>query len=134
MASQQHLQQLYREAIYEVDLPAGTVAFQVGTPAEAVLTLPLAVITAWNPGLERPGDSANRAANRRLQSELVRRGLPFFPARGRDEAGAHVEPSFAVVGIPREDALALARSFGQAAVVYLSAQTAELLWTAEVAG
>lgn len=99
-----------------------------------MLTLPLVVITAWNPGLERPGDSANRAANRRLQSELVRRGLPFFPARGRDEAGAHVEPSFAVVGIPREDALALARSFGQAAVVYLSAQTAELLWTAEVAG
>ena len=58
MGSQQHLEQLYRQAIYEVDLPGGTVAFQVGTPADAVLTLPLVVITAWNPGLERPGDSA----------------------------------------------------------------------------
>lgn len=32
MGSQQHLEQLYRQAIYEVDLPGGTVAFQVGTP------------------------------------------------------------------------------------------------------
>jgi len=128
MESRQHLEQLYREAIYEVDLPAGPVAFQVGAALPPALPVPLALVTAWNPGNERPGEPANRAANRRLEAELARRGLPFFPARGRDEAGAHVEPSFAIVGILREDALALARSFGQAAIVCAVAGRAELLW------
>lgn len=120
----------YRSAVYEVDLPGGTVAFRIGGARPRGLPLPLAVITAYNPGLERPGEAANREANRRLEAELSRRGLRYLQGRGRDAAGGHVEPSFAVLGMPREDALALAAAFGQAAIVYVDAGGVELLWCA----
>ena len=50
--------------------------------------------------------------------------------------GARHEPrrgsrgtSFALFGITREDALALAGEFGQAAIVWFDGKTAELAWT-----
>ncbi len=122
------LDQLYGDAIYEVDLPAGTVALRAGADPPHGLPRALAIITAWNPGAARPGEAENRAANLRLEAEITRRGATWFPARGRDAAATHVEPSFAILDISPEDALALARQFGQAAIVYVHGGCVTLLW------
>lgn len=122
------LDRAYRDAIYEIDLPRGPVRFRIGDSPPPGLPLPLALITAYNPGMERPGEAANRAANSRLEAELGRRGLRFFHGRGRDPAGTHVEPSFAVIGMSRDDAAALAAAFGQAAIAYAGGGRIELLW------
>ena len=129
MGSQPHLEQPYSDAIYEVDLPAGTVAFRVGAPAPPALPRLLALITAWNPGAARPGEAENRAANLRLEAEITRHGWTWFPARGRNAAATHVEPSFAIRDIRPGDALALARQFGQAAIVFVAPRGGvQLLW------
>ncbi len=122
------LEQLYRDAIYEVDLPGRTVVFRIGEAAPAGLPVPLALVTAFNPGTSRPCEAENQAANRRLEAEITRRGWLCFPARGRDAAATHVEPSFAIPDISPEDALALARQFGQAAIVYVHGGRVTLLW------
>ncbi len=122
------LEQLYRDAIYEVDLPAGTVVFRIGEAAPAGLPIPLALVTAWNPGTTRPGEAENRAANLRLEAEITRRGWPCLPARGRDATAVHIEPSFATTGISREEALALGHMFGQAAIVFVDDDHVRLLW------
>jgi hypothetical protein len=128
MAHEFPLEQLYRDALYEVDLPGGTVVFRIGEAAPAGLPVPLALVTAFNPGTSRPCEEVNQAANRRLEAEVTRRGWPSFPARGRDEAATHIEPSFAISGISREDALALGKMFGQAAVVFVDGDRVRLLW------
>lgn len=130
MDDERVLDRAYQDAVYEVDLPEGSVAFRIGDAPPRGLPLPFALVTACNPGMERPGEAANRAANRRLETELVRRGFRFFHGRGRDQAATHVEPSFAVIGMSRDDALALAAAFGQAAIVYAGADRIELLWCA----
>lgn len=130
MHQHERLEPVYREAIYEVDLPSGTVGLRVGDPPPPGLPQPLAIVTAYNPGTERPGEAANRAANRRMAAEITRRGWESLPARGRNQSGTHVEPSFALVGVSRENAVGLAEIFGQAAIVYIGSGTVELLWCA----
>lgn len=121
-------EQLYRDALYEVDLPTGTIIFRIGEAAPDELPVPLALVTAFNPGTSRPCEEINRAANLHLQAEIARRGWPSFVARGRDAAATHIEPSFAIPDISREDALALARQFGQAAIVFVDSELVSLLW------
>lgn len=122
------LELLYGDAIYEVDLPAGTVALRAGADPPHGLPAALAIITAWNPGAARPGEAENRGANLRLEAEIARRGATWFPARGRDAAATHIEPSFAITGISPEDALDVGRQFGQAAIVYADGGRVALLW------
>jgi hypothetical protein len=122
------LDQLYRDAVYEVDTSGRTVVFRIGEPAPAGLPVPLALVTAFTPGTARPGEAENRAANLRLEAEITRRGWPWFPAGGRDTTGTHIEPSFAITRISREEALALGRQFGQAAIVFIDHNGVSLLW------
>lgn len=121
------LERAYRDALYSVELPGGTVTFRIGERLPDVA--PFALITAWNPGHARPGDVENAAANARLRHRLTALSLRFVAADGRSPDGAHMEPSFAVFGISREAALELAREFGQAAIVWLEGGIAELAWT-----
>ena len=122
------LEHLYRDAIYEVDLPTGTVTLRIGEATPERLPGPLALVTAFNPGTSRPREETNRSANHRLEVEITRRGWRWFPARGRDAAATHVEPSFAITGIARDEALALGRQFGQAAIVFVDVEQVSLLW------
>jgi hypothetical protein len=128
MDSESPLEQLYRDALYEVDCPTGTIIVRIGEAAPTGLPVPLAVVTAWNPGAARPGEAENQAANRRLEAEITRRGWRWLPARGRNAAATHVEPSFAIMDITREGALALGRQFGQAAIVFVDSKGVSLLW------
>lgn len=120
----------YAAAIYTAELPDGRVEFRIGNaPRGPAPSDALAIITAWNPGHKRPGRRANRQANRRLAADLERARLAFYPATGRSADGAHAEPSFAVMAVTQEEALAIACRFRQAALLYWDGRTARLLWT-----
>lgn len=121
------LELLYRAAVYEVALPAGRAAFRIGEGVPGAPG-PFAVVTAWNPGRARPGREENEARNRALRAEVERRGWQWLPAEGRSPDGAHREPSFAVFGATLEEALALGRQFGQAAIVWFDGEAARLAW------
>lgn len=74
------------------------------------------VITAWNPGDERPTHEQNNAANRALHDLLTGRGLHPRRAVGADPDSDHSEESWAVVGLDDHEARAIGASFGQVAV------------------
>ena len=75
-------------------------------------------ITAWNPGLQRPGDQVNQSQNCALYADLVSLGTPLFPGQGRGEDPAwEPEESFLVLGIDVERGTELAQRYGQAAIV-----------------
>lgn len=74
------------------------------------------VITAWNPGDERPSRSENDASNFALQQLLVERGLHPRRAVGADPDSEHAEESWAVVGLDDHEARTIGASFGQVAV------------------
>jgi hypothetical protein len=74
------------------------------------------VITAWNPGDDRPTHDENDAANERLRVDLVKRGLNPVRARGADPDSDHFEESWAVVGLDDDEARMIGATFGQVAV------------------
>ena len=71
------------------------------------------VLTAWNPGWERPGHEVNDANNLRLEADLVEAGLDVWPAIGASQNDDHSEPGFLVWGISAEQGCAIARRYGQ---------------------
>lgn len=123
------LARAYERAVYTADLPAGRIAFRVGEPPLGPAPDgPLAIITAWNPGPDRPGGRENREANDRLRAVLRDGGWTFHPASGHATDGSHAEPSFAVLGIDAGAALDIARQFNQAAILFWDGISARLLW------
>lgn len=74
------------------------------------------VITAWNPGEERPTRAENDAANERLRGDLAALGLVPIPARGSDPCSDHFEESWAVHGIDDATARDIGARHGQWAV------------------
>jgi len=77
---------------------------------------PVHVITAWNPGDQRPTDQTNRAANQELFEQLVTCGLEPVRAVGQDPDSSHAEESWAVSGTTDDIARELGAQFGQVAV------------------
>ena len=126
------LEAVYLAAVYEVRLPGRlALRFRVG---DRLQSAPFALITAYNPGNGRPTDEANAAAHRRLETVIHAGGWNYAEGQGMSDDGSHVEPSLAVFGISRSDALQIAASFGQAAMVWFDGATAALAWTSEHIG
>lgn len=116
----------YADAVVYLKTPSGTVRVRrapgswttgefPGPPGQAVH-----VITAHNPGGAGREQAANAAAQASLEAELTRRELQWWPAAGGDPAWVHVEPSAAVIGLNRGQALELGRQYGQDAVFELT--------------
>lgn len=80
------------------------------------------VLTAWNPGWERPSRDVNEAANERLSRELAGRGLEVWPAVGASRHEDHSEPGFLVWGMAPEEGCSLAQMFDQFAIYVYDAQ------------
>ena len=78
------------------------------------------VITAWNPGDERPSSEINEARNEQLRKEISSRGLEVLEALGSDPKSSHAEKSWAVVGMTDETAIELGRKYGQVAVFLIT--------------
>ena len=114
----------YDRAVVDLAPPGGPTMRLVPARAGATgpwpegLDLPVIVVTAWNPDSDLRPAVVNRAANEALVAELERRGLPHWPATGRDPdlAHQHHEEGVAIPGLTEAEGVALGRSYGQAAV------------------
>ena len=116
----------YLAAEVSIDVPGGPVRVFPAPPLQASGQYPdadghvISVITAHNPGGVVIGAEENERAQRALEDELTRRGVPFWPAAGADPDWRHVEPSVAVLGMTEADALALGARYGQEAIFVLT--------------
>jgi hypothetical protein len=77
---------------------------------------PVHVLTAHNPGAERPTAVENDRRQQALAAELADHGLVVTRAVASAADGSHAEESAAVVGWDDAGALALARRYGQDAI------------------
>jgi hypothetical protein len=115
----------YRATSYEVDDGAHRFALRVGARSAALDALlaargarAWAWLTAHNPGGLRAHPAANDAAQARLEAALAVAGHAFLRGASRSDAGDWPpEPSLLVPGLARADAVALARRFGQEAIL-----------------
>jgi hypothetical protein len=98
--------------------PAHEVAARLGT---------LHVITAWNPGDERPSREENDRANEALRADITRRGLAPMRAPGSDPNSPHAEESWAVAGFNDHDARELGAKYRQVAVFRITAERQTVL-------
>ena len=122
----------YAETLFEIETPDGDVTLRVGTGKAG---LPawiggrrVAIVTAYNPGAARPGEEANRRANKHLRSAIEANGWSYWPAVGRSPSGDHAEPSFAVLDVTDEQARELGAGFDQACVFYWDGERGRLVW------
>jgi len=79
------------------------------------------VITAWNPGDDRPNRKVNGEANERLRQKLRQRGCRPVRAIGADPDSDHLEESWAVTGLDDGEARAIGAEFGQVAIFRIAA-------------
>jgi hypothetical protein len=77
---------------------------------------PVHILTAWDPGLERPGQVINRARQAALERDLRRFTETLMVAVGVDPVTGHREEGVAVIGVAESVVLALAARYGQDAV------------------
>lgn len=132
------LQQAYQRARYEIltrppivlrlgasAAPSAATAARQTRPIRALLGAHradcAALITAANPRSVRLSDDQNRQRHANLAQWLLNAGLPCLPARSSDAQGDWVEDGFFIFGLHRARAVALARQFGQNALVWVAA-------------
>jgi Protein of unknown function (DUF3293) len=77
---------------------------------------PVHILTAWDPGPERPGTAANRRRQAALEADLERLSLPLLVAVGVDPATGRREEGVAVHQAPESTILAPAAGYGQEAI------------------
>ncbi len=78
------------------------------------------VITAWNPGNERPSDEINEVRNEQLRLDITALGFDVLEALGSDPNSPHSEKSWAVVGMADNTAIELGKKYGQVAVFFIT--------------
>jgi hypothetical protein len=112
----------YQRTVVAVRLPAGGClrvraaadADEAGWPWATAEVVHL--LTAWDPGRERPGEAVNRARQAALEHELRGLEVALLPAVGADPVTGRREEGVAVRGLPEPEALALGARYGQDAV------------------
>lgn len=78
---------------------------------------PFAVVTSANPRGEQIADDTNERRELRLRRTIAASGRRWARADGVSADGGHREPGVAVV-MPRDEAVQLARDFGQSAIFW----------------
>jgi len=119
----------YRRTEYRVADGSYAFAMRVDEPSDSLRTCHAAFgvdasafITACNPGSVPTPDALNEAAMMQLEHAVEDAGYFVLHGRGVDPTAAWPgEPSLLVLGIDEADATALARRFGQYAIVYAGA-------------
>ena len=77
---------------------------------------PVHLLTAWDPGLERPPAAENRRRQAELEAVLRPLAGGTWMAVGVDLVSGHREEGVAVVGVSQADALALGLRYDQTAI------------------
>ena len=92
------------------------------TAAQAVdrLGSPLHLVTAWDPGGERPTLKVNTQNNLLLQETLLEYTDKIWVAVGRDADSPHIEEGFAFAGVDRATAIAIGAEYRQVAIFELT--------------
>lgn len=85
------------------------------------------MITAWNPGPDRPSVEENNQANDLLLKRLETYCSDIWEADGFSPDGTHREPGFIAWEMKPEIGLQIAREFGQFAIFYFEANGARVL-------
>jgi hypothetical protein len=131
------LEAAYRATTYFVDGPSGRFALRVGQASAEVDALAATYrvnswtyITAHNPGSIKAAARQNEKQQRQLEKTVEESYYPIYGGEGKGEGDWPAEPSLLVLGVREEDATAMARRFGQAAVLFGErGEPARLLWT-----
>lgn len=115
------LEQAYRGTTYAAGL---SLKLRVGEPHPFLDEMlgfrgleTYAYVTAWNPRSEALDEEENAARQDALRRRLREKGWPFLEGVARADEGAWEEESLLVLGIPRSEAEALGREWGQHAVL-----------------
>lgn len=125
-AARDRLGAAYAATSYRVDAgPRGRFAIRIGEPSPGLDALLAAAgvetwafVTAANPGSVRLADADNAARMARLLEAVRGRRLVHYPGTGTgDDRTWPAEPSLLVLGLDTAEAVALARRFGQVAIV-----------------
>jgi hypothetical protein len=74
------------------------------------------ILTAWDPGMERPGPEMNRRRQAALETDLGLLAVPLLAAAGVDPATGRRDEGVAVCGAAESAILALGARYGQDAV------------------
>lgn len=78
------------------------------------------VITAWNPGNERPEAEINELRNEQLRAGISALGFEPIEALGSDRNSTHSEKSWAVIGMTDDVAIELGKKYQQVAVFFIT--------------
>jgi hypothetical protein len=119
--SRERLLSAYRATTYRADVEGRSVDLRIG--AAVALDGPLAglewaFVTAANPGSRLLESAANLLRHERLKARLADCDVVLFEGQGvPDAADWEPEISLLVLGIGREQAVAIGRDFGQLAIV-----------------
>jgi hypothetical protein len=77
---------------------------------------PVAILTAWDPGDERPGLEVNRRRQSELEDYVRALGADVWPAEGTDPVTRDRDEGVAVRGVPESVVLELGARYGQDAI------------------
>ena len=131
------LEAAYRQTIYRVCSASGPVDIRIGIRngsldrlLEAHQVREWAFVTASNPGSRASPQHENARRNAELEQVLREAGLQYLQGSGvPDESGWQPECSYLVLGIKKADAIAIAKRWGQCAIVWGTLWSApELVW------
>jgi hypothetical protein len=118
------LLEAYRRTRYQAQTPGGRIVLRHGEHSPALDRLldagspGWAFITAWNPGSNpRLSLDENRRRQKDLEAALSQHYRIFGGEGVGDDGRWPAEESVLVLGISREEALAIGRQFGQFAIV-----------------
>lgn len=138
MATTTELEQAYRATTYRIFLPGGAADLRIDT-ANGALAAWLqaqgveewAVVTAANPASKAISSRENAERQAQLECILLEDGFePYAGENIADSADWPVEESCFIPGISRGSAIALARQFGQNAILCGEADgMPRLVWT-----
>ncbi len=92
--------------------------FLLGSSRPLRLPSSYAIITAWNPMDRETSREENQREDEALRQSLELQALPFFRVTGCSPDLSHREPGWAVE-MPKLDAIAVGRRFGQRAIWWI---------------
>ena len=117
-------------SVQRLHLPVGLVVIESAESRVAVGDAPgqaFHIVTAYNPHGRLATESDNRRAQRAQIALLDVRNAAYHPAAGADPAWLHVEPSVAISGLTRQEAVDLGWRFNQDAIFEWTADALTVL-------
>jgi hypothetical protein len=133
----ERLEAAYLRTTYRVSTANGPVDIRIGVRNSALDRVldehrasECVFVTASNPGSLANSEYENARRNAELEQALREAGLPYLQGSGvPDVSGWQAEDSYLVLGMSKPDAIALAKRWGQCAVVWgTRGSTPELVW------